>query len=262
MRRTSRSFARKPPATRSSSNSTTGALDPTARPVRHFPRPRQDPAESSFDMARMNDAELMLRKLLSEDDFATFWAEWRTRRSRSSTASSTTSWSITGLSGENRAGSRTSGPVRRSHRARPRAPHAVPAPRLLRRHRSPGYPRQPRRRVRPHVHHLHRRSDRPRRRPLRSHQGPDRANAACRRRCSRKPARSHSSKAIHEVLQSIAFYNTGRPGRPKITKIPRPKTAADIAARQRAWRDPPGNRGGAALRAPRRVRPDGRRARG
>jgi hypothetical protein len=43
-------------------------------------------------------------------------------------------------------------------------------------------------------------------------------------------------KAIHEVLQSIAFYNTGRPGRPKITKIPRPKTAADIAARQRAWR--------------------------
>lgn len=44
-----------------------------------FLDPNKLDTESSFDMARMNDAEDMLRKLLSGDDFAAFWAEWRKR---------------------------------------------------------------------------------------------------------------------------------------------------------------------------------------
>jgi hypothetical protein len=42
-----------------------------------FYDPNKVETESSFDMARANDAEVMLRKLLSEDDFAAFWSEWR-----------------------------------------------------------------------------------------------------------------------------------------------------------------------------------------
>lgn len=43
-------------------------------------------------------------------------------------------------------------------------------------------------------------------------------------------------KGIHEVLQTIAFYGTGRPGKPKVIKLPRPKTAKDIAAKREAYR--------------------------
>lgn len=42
-------------------------------------------------------------------------------------------------------------------------------------------------------------------------------------------------KGIHEELQKIAFYGTGRPGKPKVVKLPRPKTAKDIHARRRAY---------------------------
>lgn len=42
-------------------------------------------------------------------------------------------------------------------------------------------------------------------------------------------------KGIHEELQKIAFYGTQRPGRPKVVRLPRPKTAADRAARRAAY---------------------------
>lgn len=42
-------------------------------------------------------------------------------------------------------------------------------------------------------------------------------------------------KGIHEELQKIAFYGTQRPGKPKVVRLPRPKTAADIAARRKAY---------------------------
>jgi hypothetical protein len=81
MRRTSRSFRKE--ATRDPFEleleppEVAGPDDET--PFVTFRDPGKLPAESAFDMARMNDPEVMLRKLLSEDDFATFWAEWRTR---------------------------------------------------------------------------------------------------------------------------------------------------------------------------------------
>lgn len=43
-------------------------------------------------------------------------------------------------------------------------------------------------------------------------------------------------KGIHEELQKIAFYGTGRPGRPKVVRLPRPKTAADKWAREQAYK--------------------------
>lgn len=42
-----------------------------------FIDPGQIGTQSSFDLARTNDAELMLRNMLSEEDFAAWWAEWR-----------------------------------------------------------------------------------------------------------------------------------------------------------------------------------------
>lgn len=42
-------------------------------------------------------------------------------------------------------------------------------------------------------------------------------------------------KGIHEELQKIAFYGTGRPGRPKVVRLPRPKTAADEYRRHKAY---------------------------
>lgn len=41
-----------------------------------FLDPNKLPSDSAFDMARQNDAEVMLRKLLSDEDFPPFWAEW------------------------------------------------------------------------------------------------------------------------------------------------------------------------------------------
>jgi hypothetical protein len=78
MRRTSSSFRKE--ATREPFDL---VLDEAERlpdgeyPVVTFLDPNRIESESSFDMARMNDAELMLRNLLSEDDFATFWSVWR-----------------------------------------------------------------------------------------------------------------------------------------------------------------------------------------
>jgi hypothetical protein len=51
-----------------------------------FIDPNKIPTESSFDMARSNDAELMLRKMLSDEDFAAWWAEWRTAPIEETTA--------------------------------------------------------------------------------------------------------------------------------------------------------------------------------
>lgn len=42
-----------------------------------FKDPNRLESESAFDIARMNDAELSIRSLLSEDDYPPFWAEWR-----------------------------------------------------------------------------------------------------------------------------------------------------------------------------------------
>jgi hypothetical protein len=42
-------------------------------------------------------------------------------------------------------------------------------------------------------------------------------------------------KGMHELLQQIAFYGTQRPGRPKVVRMPRPKTAADFAAHRKAY---------------------------
>lgn len=42
-----------------------------------FIDPGRIDTESSFDLARMGDSEMMLRKMLSDEDFPAFWAEWR-----------------------------------------------------------------------------------------------------------------------------------------------------------------------------------------
>lgn len=42
-----------------------------------FMDPNKLPTDSAFDLAREADPEIALRKLLSEEDFAVWWAEWR-----------------------------------------------------------------------------------------------------------------------------------------------------------------------------------------
>ena len=42
-----------------------------------FRNPNRLPTESAFDLARETDAELPLRALLSDEDYAAWWAEWR-----------------------------------------------------------------------------------------------------------------------------------------------------------------------------------------
>jgi hypothetical protein len=43
-----------------------------------FKNPNRLDTESAFELNRETDAEMQLRALLSEDDWAAFWAEWRT----------------------------------------------------------------------------------------------------------------------------------------------------------------------------------------
>lgn len=42
-----------------------------------FLDPNKLKSESAFDIARLNDAELSIRSLLSEEEYPAFWAEWR-----------------------------------------------------------------------------------------------------------------------------------------------------------------------------------------
>lgn len=42
-----------------------------------FLDPNKLESESAFDIARMNDAEMSIRSLLSEEEYPAFWAEWR-----------------------------------------------------------------------------------------------------------------------------------------------------------------------------------------
>jgi hypothetical protein len=47
-----------------------------------FLDPQELDGESAFDLAIETDPKVVLRTLLSEDDWASFWAEWRTRKVR------------------------------------------------------------------------------------------------------------------------------------------------------------------------------------
>jgi len=42
-----------------------------------FKNPNRLETESAFDLARETDPEMQFRALLSDEDYAAFWAEWR-----------------------------------------------------------------------------------------------------------------------------------------------------------------------------------------
>lgn len=43
-----------------------------------FKNPNRLESESAFELNRETDPEMQIRALLSEDDYAAWWAEWRT----------------------------------------------------------------------------------------------------------------------------------------------------------------------------------------